>query len=112
MVIMNGRCGLDNKIGKSTTRDISVIDYVIVTASLLCEINEFKVCDFNGIISDIHCGIDFNISAPIQHKPSDSQPGINEPANLQKRPKRWESNQSTYFCENIEDSMVDTITEK
>eukprot|EP00794_Sanderia_malayensis_P004256 gene4257-4822_t len=54
LFIMNGRVGKDAGVGKTTCHDISVVDYAIGSAEVLCACREFKICDFNPLFSDVH----------------------------------------------------------
>ncbi|XP_071138823.1 DNA-directed RNA polymerase subunit beta-like [Mytilus edulis] len=54
MYILNGRVGKDRVLGKPTSRSISVVDYILCTANILCKVDDFKVSDFCNLFSDIH----------------------------------------------------------
>ena len=43
-IIGNGRCGTD------TCKNVSCVDYAIVSKSLLCAVSEFKVVEFHEIL--------------------------------------------------------------
>ncbi len=49
-----GRVGPDKEIGKETTTDGSVIDYVIGSPFVLNKTTDFVVHDFDGVFSDMH----------------------------------------------------------
>jgi len=53
MFILNGRIGKD-KIGRPTSRNLSVVDYIISTAYFLKNVNDFEVLDFSKLFSDVH----------------------------------------------------------
>ena len=54
----NGRLGKDCEIGKQTNvRDKSVIDYVLLSPTLIPKVYDFEILDFNSVLSDIHCAI-------------------------------------------------------
>ena len=53
MFILNGRIGKD-KIGRLTSRSLSVVDYTISTAYFLKNVNDFEVLDFSKPFSDVH----------------------------------------------------------
>ena len=56
LYIFNGRVGRDSDYGNVTNvRDKTTIDYVIGDIELLTKVSDFKVCDFDPLISDIHC---------------------------------------------------------
>ncbi|CAG2195575.1 unnamed protein product [Mytilus edulis] len=54
MYILNGRVGKDRVLGKPTSRSISVVDYILCTANILCKVDDFEVSDFCNLFSDIH----------------------------------------------------------
>ncbi|CAG2247210.1 unnamed protein product [Mytilus edulis] len=63
--IANGRIGKDKCIGKTTCKDASLVDYLIVSPHLFDEIVDFEVIEFNPMFSDVHCRLHFSIdSAP------------------------------------------------
>ena len=54
---MNGKFGSDKGKGEFTclkNNGSSVIDYVIVSSMLMPDVNDFKVCDFDPCLSDVH----------------------------------------------------------
>ena len=53
MFILNGRLDGD-KIGKPTSRNLSVVDYVLSSTSCLSKIFGFEVLEFSKLYSDIH----------------------------------------------------------
>ena len=59
--IFNGRLGKD-RIGKPTSKNNSVVDYMISTVQFLSKINDFEVLEFSRLFSDIHSPLSLNIS--------------------------------------------------
>ena len=57
MLIVNGRVGTDAGVGRTTCKNVSVVDYAIVSKDLFHCIHDFAVMDFNEILSDVHCPI-------------------------------------------------------
>ena len=54
--ICNGRTGKDKYIGANTNvKGNTVIDYFICSPSVMCNIHDFYVDNFEPVISDIHC---------------------------------------------------------
>ncbi len=60
MLIFNGRLGNDRYIGKATT-DTSVIDYILGSPLLTNMAKMFKIDDFDPVISDKHCIVEFMV---------------------------------------------------
>ena len=54
LLIANGRVGADQRIGKLTCKDASVVDYVIASPSVFPIISAFEVLDFDNCLSDVH----------------------------------------------------------
>ena len=55
--IFNGRLDEDLRIGKPTTTHGTLVDYIIGSPSLLNNVQEFRILDYDPMYSDIHCGI-------------------------------------------------------
>ena len=60
MFILNGRIGKD-KIGKPTSRNLSIVDYIISTAYFLKNVNDFEVLDFSKHFSDVHSSLHLSL---------------------------------------------------
>ncbi|KAL7402567.1 hypothetical protein ABVT39_016941 [Epinephelus coioides] len=58
LCIINGRCGEDKYVGKATSTDHTVIDYMIVSLSTLSRIKQCYVHDFDCLLSDKHCVVE------------------------------------------------------
>ncbi|CAC5374315.1 unnamed protein product [Mytilus coruscus] len=54
MYTLNGRVGKDRVLRKPTSRSVSVVDYILCTANILCKVDNFEVSDFCNLFSDIH----------------------------------------------------------
>eukprot|EP00745_Piridium_sociabile_P007540 TRINITY_DN14980_c0_g1_i9.p1 TRINITY_DN14980_c0_g1~~TRINITY_DN14980_c0_g1_i9.p1 ORF type:complete len:145 (-),score=16.86 TRINITY_DN14980_c0_g1_i9:372-761(-) len=69
-VILNGCCGSDAGIGKCTCKDVSVVDYAIVSPDLITSVDDFKVLEFCELFSDVHCPIalKLNVNSPLEEK--------------------------------------------
>ena len=60
--ICNGRLVNDAFCGKHTCKDVSVVDNVVVSPILMPSITKFEICEFNNILSDVHCAVVFDIN--------------------------------------------------
>ena len=49
--------GSDANIGKCTYKNVSVVDYALVSSDLFPLISDFAVLDFCELYSDVHCPI-------------------------------------------------------
>ena len=54
IAIVNGRAGSDASIGKCTCKNVSVVDYALVSSDLFPLISDFAVFDFCELYSDVH----------------------------------------------------------
>ena len=58
LYMFNGRLGADRNFGNVTNvKDKTTIDYVIGDIELMPKVSDFKVCDFDPLLSDIHCPV-------------------------------------------------------
>lgn len=55
--IFNGRLGEDSGVGRHTTTYHTTIDYFLGSPSLMQLVENFKVLDFDPLLSDVHCGL-------------------------------------------------------
>ena len=65
LFICNGRLNPD-VIGKATTTDGSMIDYMLASPTILTKVESFFVHDFDAIFSDKHHRISWSINGPNQ----------------------------------------------
>ena len=114
LVIFNGRAGYDKFLGKATTTDNSVIDYVIGSPALLRKTQSFNVRNFDPLFSDKHCAIQFSISrGQAMESPEVSCDGTPPPTpgvrqNLTMIGK-WAPEKSAEFAENIDAARIQSI---
>ena len=57
VAVVNGRAGSDASIGKCTCKNVSVVDYALVSSDLFPLMRDFAVLDFCELCSDVHCPI-------------------------------------------------------
>ena len=63
LYIANSRIGKDKTIlVKKTCNDLSVVDYLIISANLFSVIKNFDVLDYDPLFSDVHCALQFSFS--------------------------------------------------
>ena len=60
--VANGRCGEDKGVGKTTCKNVAVDDIVAMSPELFEIVNSFKIDDFDPLLSDCHCAINFSFS--------------------------------------------------
>ena len=62
MFICNGRMCNDKGVGKFTSKDASVVDYVIGSISFLKLVRHFSVLDASKLFSDIHTPLSLKVT--------------------------------------------------
>ena len=55
LFLVNGRIGCDKAVGNYTFRNISVLDYCIVSLNMLEFYQDFEVVETDPLFSDGHC---------------------------------------------------------
>ena len=55
--ICNGRLAHDGFRGINTCKNVSVVDYVVVSPILMHSITKFEICEFINILSNVHCAV-------------------------------------------------------
>ena len=103
---MNGRCGQDKGRGKLTFKEISVIDYSIVSAHALKFVHDFDINKLDCLFSDGHSLLStylkLNISQVTVIKP-------NKTANKKKPPPRWHEEKKADFLLHIDRNKIMAI---
>ncbi|CAG2199419.1 unnamed protein product [Mytilus edulis] len=65
--IANSRLGSDIGIGRTTCKDISVIDYLLLSSKLFSLVDEFEILDFVPLFSDVHNAIHIVFKSVLPH---------------------------------------------
>ena len=99
LVIANGRTGTDKHIGKMTFRNISVIDYLILTIPAYSTLRDFNIKETDNIYSDGHALIECTLNITTPKKPKQTKSTIND------KPK-WVETKSSEFTQNISDDQL------
>ncbi|CAG2248801.1 unnamed protein product [Mytilus edulis] len=102
LYIANGRIGNDKNMGKVTSKETSLVDYLIVSGDLFPYITEFEVIDFDSLFSDIHCRLRFNLSAML---PDDLLDKNNSP-NVPSKHIRWIGDKRDQFVDSVESKLT------
>ncbi|CAG2212337.1 unnamed protein product [Mytilus edulis] len=63
----NSRLGSDIGIGRTTCKDISVIDYLLLSSKLFSLVDEFEILDFVPLFSDVHNAIHIVFKSVLPH---------------------------------------------
>ena len=107
LMIFNGRIGEDNLVGKATTTQNSVIDYIIGSPFTANLVDSFKVCDYDPLFSDKHCALQLTINIP-----GDTTLGGNNPCNEKPKihdgalPGKWITEQADKYLRNVDRDKI------
>lgn len=115
LMIANGRIGKDAGVGKLTCKDASVVDYVLLSYSLLKQVATFEILNFNEFYSDIHCAVLVQFTYQNNHDNSVSEmSNVNCPitpntdANTRDKTVKWDNAKEEQFFKNLNvDSIKD-----
>ena len=104
MIILNGRYGKDKNIGRMTFRDISVLDYSIVSLHGLHLLSDFEITELDNLFSDGHALLSFklNIEQNISKLHATKQP-------TSVRVSKWNEKDGHKFIENINVEKIRAI---
>ena len=61
LYIVNGRCGEDKYVGKTTSKNVSTVGFCIVTKDIFDKIEQFEVKEFDDMWSVIHCPLHLSL---------------------------------------------------
>ncbi|CAG2209262.1 unnamed protein product [Mytilus edulis] len=104
--IYNGRIGND-KAGKSTSKNLSVVDYALSTAHLLKFVKHFEVLEFSKLYSDIHSPLSLVLREMRTELIHQNECDRNIPVRI----KPWKFEKSFDFKNNIDLSRVEAVLE-
>ena len=121
LCIFNGRAGNDRLLGKATTTDNTLIDYVIGSPFLISKTIAFDINDFDNFFSDKHCRIEWkftsNMHCPVKNT-SVTEPPVNNSNGIffdvNKVPEfinNMDSEAILYLIENFDNIPVRHITD-
>ena len=98
--IFNGRVGTD-VTGKPTSKNLSVIDYVISTAPFLQLVHDFDILDFSKLFSDIHSPLSLKLISKVNTQIT----GHVGP----KKVKQWKPEKKNDFVNNLDKHRIQTL---
>ena len=93
LYIANGRVYKDKFIGRSTCKDTSLVDYLILSSNLFHILADFEVLPFNPMFSDVHNQIHFSLY--FSHNKSNTQDSVNKNNTY----AGWNSNKADDFTQ-------------
>ena len=105
LIIFNGRLCQDRGIGKATTTEGSVIDYIIGSPFLASRAKKFLVNDFDPMYSDQHCIIEMSLYLMKHHEQNLTKPLVTESDDVAINTNitrfKWERAKAESFVQNI-----------
>ncbi|CAC5412234.1 unnamed protein product [Mytilus coruscus] len=105
IVILNGRF-LSDKVGKPTSRNSSVVDYVLGSANMFHKIVDFEIMQFSNLYSDIHTPIFLQLDCNVK---SDMLKVNTCIRNNDKYIGKWKHEKSTNFTRNTNRDEVNEL---
>ena len=104
--IVNGRCGLDAYIGKSTCSSGSVIDYVLASNINFSRIKHFDILEYDPLYSDVHCALElcFCVAGVLTDSSNDD---VDTSFSFDK--PIWEPTAEESFVNNLDNSALDSL---
>ena len=107
---MNGRYGADKGIGKTTCKNASVVDYILISAPY---VDKFDILEFDCIISDIHCPVNaVFILVGLLEKEDDLSNKTLHTRSEHVIKYMWKSDSAASFQSNVSDSVSFTLFQK
>ena len=104
LLIANGRTGYDKLNGNFTTKDNSVIDYVVMSAGLLAKVDTLELVIFDPLISDVHKAVEFSFklftanNVVVNNVRSVTNKDVNTNSVLQNNPNKVKSSDAPKLC--------------
>ena len=95
----------DKGVGKFTSKDASVVDYVIGSINFLKLVQNFSVLDSSKLFSDIHTPLSLKVTCA--EKPNDVIQKDETPGT--EKIKQWDNEKLKSFVENIDQVQVNDI---
>ena len=110
LLICNGRLNCD-KIGKATTSEGSLLDYLLASPAILNKIEMFSVYEFDAIFSDKHCRVSWSIKCYNQSHINIKDERSNLITIKKGHRNMWTSESATVFSNQINIDEVNNIKE-
>ena len=89
LLIANGRLFSDKSVGRTTCKDASMVDYLLLSPNIINIITDFEIIDFNPMFSDVHNRVHLTLTGEGENN---QQSPIDNP-NMNPR-VRWRSQDS------------------
>ena len=103
LCLLNGRVGQDKNIGHFTSKNVSVVDYIMVSHSLSYMVTDFVVEDIDVLLSDIHSPIHCTIQTSDKLYYPRSVPIEDLQRIILPRKPKWDASKELEFKQNIDE---------
>ena len=106
LCIGNGRLGRDRSLGCKTCKGVTVVDYVILSPSLISYVSEFEVLPFDPMISDAHSGVHFSLIC------NEIDLHVNQGVTANVTMAKWNNAEAESFVEHLNTDKIATFLHK
>ena len=116
LVIVNGRIGCDKKIGSTTCKGASTVDYVLASPTIFPYISDMLVDIFDPLLSDVHNPIcltikkEPNIPKQAQAEMPTENPSRKQSEHAPKFKPLWEASKAMAFKSNFQADQITKLT--
>ncbi|CAC5408710.1 unnamed protein product [Mytilus coruscus] len=94
--------GNDKSIGKKTCKDVSLVDYFLISSNVFPYVKSFDVLDYNPLYSDVHCGLSVYLHSNVKKNTTKQNVGHCSKSNYIK----WNAAKQDEFVEAIFSSQL------
>ena len=109
--ILNGRTGQDKYTGRFTSKNSSVVDFIIVSPEVTSMISDFAVQDIEVLFSHIHCPVTCEIKFKYENSIKINKQ-TNEIENDTLMKPKWDTQKRITFLNELDRTQIDAITNR
>ena len=95
-------------IGKTTSKNASVVDYILISENLARYVETFDILEFDCIISDIHCPVNAVFNLELE-KEDDLSNNTNHTRSEHVIENKWKSDSAASFQSSVSDDCIELI---
>jgi bisphosphoglycerate-dependent phosphoglycerate mutase len=89
--------GNDETVGKKTCKDVSLVDYFLLSSDVFSAIKYFDILDYNPLFSDVHCGLSVHLHTNVNKNTTTQDIGQgSNPIHI-----KWNAAKQSEFIESI-----------
>lgn len=105
LFIANGRLFADRGVGRTTCKNICLIDYLLLSPYMFDIVSDFEIVDFNPMFSDVHNRLHFTLYFPAHSGNHNTSIKTNN------KRIRWKTNKAIDFARELENDKNNTLFE-